>query len=97
MQLEDTSVFERAASPPEVALGEQQLVLLDIAGAAYYTLEGPVAIRIWQLLAAPQSLAALVGALVEEFDVDRARCREETVQYLQLLSAKRLVHRMTPQ
>lgn len=97
MPLEDESVFERASSPPEVALGEQQLVLLDIAGAVYYTLEGPVAIRIWQLLAAPQSLVALVGTLVEEFEIDHARCREETIAYLQALSDKRLVHPLTPQ
>jgi hypothetical protein len=97
MTLDDSAVFERASAPPEVSLGEAQLVLLDIAGAAYYTLKGPVAIRIWQRLATPQSLSALVAALAEEFEVDRGRCREETSQYLRVLVAKGLVHELTPQ
>ena len=94
--VEDSTVFERASTPPEVALGETQLVLLDIAGAAYYTLEGPVAIRIWQLLATPLSLSALVTTLVDEFDIDPRRCDEETRQYLRVLLVKGLVQDRPP-
>lgn len=82
--------------PPQVALSETELVLLDVAGSVYFTLQGPVAVRIWELLAAPQSLAALIQALVEEFDIDQGRCRQETIAYLQVLESRGLVRHATP-
>ena len=82
--------------PPEVAMSEAQLVLLDIAGSVYFNLQGAVAVRIWQLLASPQSLAALIDALVGEFDIDRPSCRNETVAYLQALCSRGLVRQNAP-
>jgi hypothetical protein len=96
MGLEDSTVIERASMPPQVALSETELVLLDVAGSVYFTLQGPVAVRIWELLAAPQSLAALIQALVEEFDIDQVRCRQQTVSYLQVLESRGLVRHSTP-
>ncbi|MEO8559091.1 MAG: PqqD family protein [Rhodospirillales bacterium] len=93
MQVEDSTVIERTSTPPEVSLSDAQWVLLDIAGAVYYTLEGAVAIRVWQLLATPQSFLTLIEALIDEFDIDRVRCREETAQYLQALLIKGLVRK----
>jgi hypothetical protein len=91
MLADGSTLLERASAPPEVSMSDEQLVLLDISGAHYYTLEGPVAIRIWQLLATRQSLAALVETLVQEFDIDRDRCKMETVEYLLTLLTKGLV------
>ena len=54
MLADGSTLLERASAPPEVSMSDEQLVLLDISGAHYYTLEGPVAIRIWQLLATRQ-------------------------------------------
>lgn len=77
--------------PPELSINEEEIVLLDIDGGHYFTLTGTVSVRIWQMLKVPQSAGSLVDALVEEFDIDRHRCREETRQFLDELIAKGLV------
>ncbi len=91
MKVDDGVVVERAASPPELSISEEETVLLDIDGGHYFTLTGTVSVRIWQMLAVPRSTGALVDRLVEEFDVERDRCREETGQFLDELIAKRLI------
>lgn len=96
MEIDDRTVIERAADPPEVAFSATELVLLDVTGGHYHTLQGAAAIRIWQLLATPQSLAALLDLLCGEFDIDRRQCREETVAFLGVLAAKGLVRIARP-
>ena len=91
MDIDDQTVLERAASPPELNISEDETVLLDVDGGHYFTLTGLVSVRIWQILALPQSPDALVDRLVEEFEVDRERCRDETRQFLDVLIARRLI------
>ena len=91
MDIDDKAVLERATSPPELSVSEDETVLLDIDGGHYFTLMGKVSVRIWQMLADPQSTKALVDGLVEEFEVDRERCRDETRRFLGLLVARRLI------
>lgn len=91
MDIDDKTVLERATSPPELSVSEDETVLLDIDGGHYFTLMGKVSVRIWQMLADPQSTKALVDGLVEEFEVDRERCRDETRRFLGLLVARRLI------
>jgi len=91
MSIDDQADIERAAAPPELNVSEDEIVLLDIDGSQYYTLTGAVSVRIWQMLAEPQSAGALVDRLVEEFDVERERCREETKQFLGELISRGLV------
>ena len=91
MSIDDHADIVRAVTPPELNVSEDEIVLLDIDGSQYYTLAGAVGVRIWQLLAIPRSPASLVDSLVEEFDVNRQRCEEETRAFLDELIAKGLV------
>jgi len=94
MDIDDQTVLERAASPPELRISDDETVLLDIDGGRYFTLMGKVSVRIWQMLAIPQSTEALVEGLVEEFEVDRGHCHDETRQFLDVLVARQLVRRV---
>lgn len=83
--------IERDASAPEVRVSEEELVLLDIAGGIYYTLAGPVSIRIWQSILTPCTLEDLVDRLVAEFDVERPACVNQTWAFLNHLASRGLV------
>ena len=85
------TLIERAASPPEIALSEAETVLLDVSGAVYYTLRGTVAVRIWNLLARPQTAAELTQTLIDEFDVDRDTCEQQVGDFIRLLVEKGLL------
>lgn len=41
--------------------------------------------RVWELLAAPNTLDGLVAALTQEYDVDPVQCRADVVPFLQIL------------
>lgn len=94
MSIDDQADIERASAPPELNVSEDEIVLLDIDGSQYYTLAGAVGVRIWQMLAVPRSPASLVDRLVEEFDVDRQRCEEETRAFLDELIGKGIVRQV---
>lgn len=50
-----------------------------------------VGARIWELLAEPRSLEALVAALAGQFDVAETECRREAEGFLRRLEEKKLV------
>lgn len=91
MTIDDQTDIERVTAPPELNVSDEEMVLLDIDGSQYYTVTGAVGVRIWQMLAVRRSPGSLVDSLVEEFDVDRQRCEEETKVFLDELLAKGLV------
>ncbi|MGE0152943.1 MAG: PqqD family protein [Reyranellaceae bacterium] len=95
MDLGSNAKIERALAPPEVAVGDEEIVLLDIAGGIYYTLTGAVSIRIWQSTAAPLTLETLVDQLVDEFEIDRQTCAEQTADFLHRLLSRGLL-RLVP-
>lgn len=67
-----------------------EVTLLDTAGGMYFGLEGPGA-RVWALLEVPRTVDALVGILLEEYEVEAKLCRRETIELLDALAAKHLI------
>jgi hypothetical protein len=49
--------------------------------------------RIWDLLEEPRSLDGVVGALLEEYDVDRATCERDVAAFITALEEHKLVTR----
>ncbi|GAB2974405.1 PqqD family peptide modification chaperone [Nocardioides montaniterrae] len=47
--------------------------------------------RIWDLLAAPQTLPSLVGTLTDEYDVSRDDCARDVTSFVQALERHHLV------
>ena len=63
-----------------------ELVMLSIERGQYYGL-ADVAKRIWELIAMPIDVSVLCDQLLMEFDVERAICEREVMEFLtQLLS-----------
>lgn len=70
-------------------LGDE-VAILGVVGGRYFTV-GDVAARIWSLVQQPVTVAALVAALVEEYDVSPGQLRTDVVRYLEELAGEGLV------
>jgi hypothetical protein len=68
---------------------EGELVLLDLEGGMYFTLNGPAA-DVWNALEATRSEGDLVDILVGKYNVDPAKCAESVTRLLGNLSEKGL-------
>jgi hypothetical protein len=65
-------------------------VILNLRDGVYYGLED-VGARIWQLLQRPTTVTAVRAALLEEYDVDAARCERDVDGLIADLAARGLV------
>jgi hypothetical protein len=87
--LPDDSRF--VVSPDQVScdLGGEAAIL-HLKTAIYYGLD-PVGARVWDLLRTPKTLAELRDAILEEYDVDPARCESDLRDLLEKLAAAGLI------
>jgi hypothetical protein len=69
---------------------DDEVIIMGLQTDKYYGLD-PVAGRIWELLEQPRSLDELVGLLLEEYEVDEATCRKETMEFLRDMAEKKLI------
>jgi hypothetical protein len=56
-------------------------VMMSVAHGRYYGLDA-VGGRIWELLGAPRTVAAICSALGEEFEVDDETCRGDVLGFI---------------
>ena len=87
--LPDDSRF--VVSPDQVScdLGGEAAIL-HLKTAIYYGLD-PVGARVWDLLRTPKSLAELRDAILQEYDVEPARCESDLRDLLEKLAAAGLI------
>ena len=69
---------------------EDETVIISLETNCYYGF-GRVGSRIWELLAQPIDLGTLCARLQQEYQVDEATCRVDTVPFLQQLWRERLI------
>jgi hypothetical protein len=69
---------------------DDELFVLDIDGGQCFGFNA-TATEIWHLLQTPLTLGALVDALLQTHDIDRATCLQETAALLQSLADEELV------
>lgn len=67
-----------------------ELVILDLDSSLYYSLD-PVGARIFELIQEPTPLAAVLGAVVAEFEVDAQTARTDLLALVDTLVAQKLV------
>ena len=67
-----------------------ETVILDLASGNYFGLD-PVGARMWQLMEAGTSLAAVCDALVAEYDVSREALQRDVLALAGDLVEKKLV------
>lgn len=72
-----------------------EIALLHLQRGVYYGLD-LVGARIWHLLGAARTVSQVRDTLVEEFDVDVARCERDLLAILQQMADAELVKIQNP-
>jgi len=67
-----------------------ETVMMSIDNGEYYGLD-PIGSRIWELLENPIEVNALLETLLEEFDVTKEQCLDDTLEFLNQLLEKKLL------
>jgi hypothetical protein len=83
--ISEDSLVVRADGHRSAELADGDLVVLSVASGGYYGLN-PVGARIWSLLQEPRTVRELEGRMLEEFEVDPARCAREVRDLLRDLA-----------
>jgi hypothetical protein len=78
-----------AAGQVSTDLGDE-VAILHIESGKYFALD-PVGARVWELVADERTVHDILAALLDEFDVDEARCERDLTQLLLELEEKGLV------
>ncbi len=69
-------VSDNQVSASVAPSGEGEVVILGLKDGLYFELND-VGARIWHLIQSPTSVAELVAALLEEYDVTREQCEAD--------------------
>jgi hypothetical protein len=83
------NLYTRTADVIEADVGGE-VVLLHTQNWQYFEFD-KVGAAIWNLLNEPASLESLVTTLLTQFEVDEARCRQETQIFLDQMVQQGLV------
>jgi Coenzyme PQQ synthesis protein D (PqqD) len=67
-----------------------EAVILNLQNGMYYGLD-PVGTRIWSLIQEPRTVHEVCAGMLQEYDVEPARCEQELLLLLQELAANGLV------
>jgi hypothetical protein len=69
---------------------DNELVMMSIDNGEYYGLD-EVGSRIWELIETPIVVEELIINLLDEFEVERQDCENETFEFLEDLNSKKLL------
>jgi hypothetical protein len=72
-------------------VGTEEAVMMSVTAGRYYGLNA-VAVRIWELLERPMTIAELCARLCEEFEVDALTCEAEVLKFVNELIDNGMVH-----
>jgi hypothetical protein len=67
-----------------------EIVMMSIDNGEYYGLD-EVGSRIWELIESPIVVEELIRILTDEFEVQRNNCIQDTMDFLEDLSEKKLL------
>lgn len=68
-----------------------EAVILNLKSGKYFGLN-EVGARIWELLKEQRTPEAILGVLLEEYDVDSEQCQHDLVELLQQLTEQGLIY-----
>jgi len=75
-------------------LGDEAAIL-SLRDSVYYGVD-PVGARVWNLLQQPKSVGQLRDSLVEEYEVDSARCERDLLAFLEHMLKEGLIEVKDP-
>lgn len=88
-ELTEASVLARGTDFVATRVGDQTMMMSVTAGRYFALAE--TGQRIWKLLEQPRAIGEIVGILVDEYDVTRAACVEQVIQFTRDLAENGLV------
>jgi hypothetical protein len=83
-------VFVRVSALPQANLSDDEVIALGLNQEKYYGMSGTAA-RIWALLEAETTLDQLCARLLDEFDVPKDVCLQQTREFVDKLVLENLV------
>lgn len=89
MNLSPQTKLVQARNTPSAGL-EKGRVFLDIESGDYLSLEGP-GLAIWETLEAPLTVEQLLERLCVRYGIERERCAQDTMPFLQEMLASGLL------
>ena len=87
--MDDATMVRRSGAPLSTPV-EGEIVMFHPDRGAYFRL-GDVAMRIWELIETPTSVAAIVATLVGEYSVEPGVCRDEVAAFVTEMQGAGLV------
>ena len=72
-----------------------ETVMMSIENGEYYGLD-PIGSRIWEIIENPIEVTKLIEMLLDEFEVSREQCQEDTLEFLNHLFEKKLLTIISP-
>jgi hypothetical protein len=84
------TVFVRVSALPQANLSDDEVIALGLNQEKYYGMSGTAA-RIWGLLEAETTLDQLCARLLDEFDVPKDVCLQQTREFVDKLILENLV------
>jgi hypothetical protein len=66
-----------------------EMVMLSMEDSRYYGIN-EVGVRVWALMEAPMSIAGIVDAICDEFDVSTEQCAQDVLAFVAQLQQKNM-------
>lgn len=86
----DLNCVVKQADDPISADVDGELVMMSIEKGCYFGLEG-IGSRIWHLIELPIRVSDLCEKLLSEYDVDKAVCEADVIEFLGELAEQNLI------
>jgi len=74
---------------PYTYIGDE-IAFMNIENNKYYGLDS-VGTRIWRLIGQPRRLSEVIDELLKEYDVERATCEENVLEFMEKLHEENLI------
>lgn len=79
------------ATPEQVSCGlGEESAILNMKNSVYYGMNA-VGTRVWNMIGEPRSVVQLRDALLDEYEVDPARCEQDLLQLLEQMRTEGLI------
>ncbi|HEY6467757.1 MAG TPA: PqqD family peptide modification chaperone [Candidatus Acidoferrales bacterium] len=83
------SMVVATAEQVSCGLGEESAIL-NMKNSVYYGMNA-VGTRVWNMIGEPRSVVQLRDALLDEYEVDPARCEQDLLQLLEQMRTEGLI------
>jgi hypothetical protein len=83
------TIVVAASEQVSCPLGEESAIL-NLKNSVYYGMN-PVGSRVWDLLKQPKTVTELRNTLLEEYEVDEARCGADLLALLETMRSEGLI------